>query len=104
MRIYISGKITGTTDYEERFAMAEQKLRGIGYEVVNPVRRTAYLVGKHKTLKLPPPQWSDYMRECLLAISVCDTIYMLKGWKESRGSRLEHHIAEELDMEIIYEE
>ena len=35
-RVYISGAITGTTDYMERFASIESKLLSLGYEVVNP--------------------------------------------------------------------
>ena len=29
LRVYISGKITGTTDFIERFAKAEEKLKNI---------------------------------------------------------------------------
>lgn len=43
MRIYISGPITGTTDYKERFAVAEEKLKANGYEVVNPAKLAAAL-------------------------------------------------------------
>lgn len=35
-RIYISGPITGTTDYKERFAAAADFLRKGGYKPVNP--------------------------------------------------------------------
>lgn len=102
--VYISGKITGTTDYYDRFANTERKLYKSGFNVVNPVRKTEHLVSKHEALNLPHPEWSDYMRECMLAIAGCDTIYMLKGWEDSKGARLEHHIAWELGMDIMYEE
>lgn len=101
---YISGKITGTTDHENRFTNAEKKLKGMRYNVVNPLRRTAHLVGKHKTMGLPPPEWSDYMRECLRTLSWCDTIYMLRGWEDSKGAKLERYIAEVLGLEILEEE
>ncbi|MFA5625513.1 MAG: DUF4406 domain-containing protein [Bradymonadales bacterium] len=32
MKIYIAGRITGTTDYMERFAAAEERLRVADYE------------------------------------------------------------------------
>lgn len=86
---YISGKITGTTDHENRFTNAE---------------KTAHLVGKHKTMGLPSPEWSDYMKECLQALLFCDTIYMLRGWEDSKGAKLEHHVAGVLGMEILEEE
>ena len=101
---YISGKITGTTDYENRFTNAEKKLKGMRYNVVNPLRRTAHLVGKHKTMGLPSPEWSDYMKECLQALLFCDTIYMLRGWEDSKDAKLERHVAGVLGMEILEEE
>ena len=36
MRTYISGPITGTTDYKERFAVAEQAINAAGYVAINP--------------------------------------------------------------------
>jgi hypothetical protein len=38
MKTYISGAITGTTDYMERFEKAEQLLKAQGREVVNPTK------------------------------------------------------------------
>lgn len=35
-RIYISGAITGTSDYIERFANAQSELREHGWSVINP--------------------------------------------------------------------
>lgn len=97
MTVYISGKITGTDDYEERFAKAEKKLSREGFIPVNP-------------LDIPvncnngKPSWSDYMREDIKRLVDCDIIYMMKGWKESKGARLEHHIATVLGMGVFYED
>lgn len=102
--VYISGKVTGTTDYVDRFFNAENKLDEMRFNVVNPIRRTEHLVAQHEAKKLPPPEWSDYMSECLVALSGCDTIYMLKDWKDSKGARMEHRIAQQLGMKILYEE
>lgn len=81
MRIYISGAITGTTDYKERFAVAEEKLKANGYEVVNPARVTESLPKSFT--------WRQYMRVALSAMAPCDAIYMLKGWEHSRGATIE---------------
>lgn len=35
-RIYISGAITDTDDYMERFARAQKELESQGYSVINP--------------------------------------------------------------------
>ena len=41
MKIYISGKITGTTDYIQRFGRAEKALSN--YIVINPAKGNAQL-------------------------------------------------------------
>ena len=33
----------------------------------------------------------------------CESIYMLHGWRESAGAKIEHKLARDLGMEIIYE-
>ena len=43
------------------------------------------------------------MSVCLKAMLDCDGIYMLKGWKKSRGAKLEHFIALKLGIEILLE-
>lgn len=35
-RIYVSGAITGTDDFMERFAKAQKELEEKGYSVINP--------------------------------------------------------------------
>ena len=92
MHIYISGKVTGTKDYYARFAEAENNLIKMGYVPVNPVRNAPL----NKT-------WEYYMRQDIIKLLCCDSIYMLKGWRFSRGARLEHQIAKKLGYKIIYE-
>lgn len=38
MRIYISGAITGTEDFRERFLEVEKELIAMGHDTVNPAR------------------------------------------------------------------
>lgn len=94
--IYISGPITGTPDYVERFMAAENHLREEGWEnIINPVVITS---------KFPEDtHWGQYMRKCIQALMGADAIYMLKGWINSRGAKLERHIACMLDIRIEYE-
>ena len=92
-RVYISGPITGTEDYMERFARAEEWLTEHGYEAVNPAKENA---------KLPEgTTWKQYMGEALRMLMNCEKIFMLKGWSKSRGATLE---LPEDDFEFFKEE
>ena len=43
IKIYISGAVTGTEDYMERFEAAEKKLTEAGYSVINPAKINSFL-------------------------------------------------------------
>lgn len=94
--IYISGKITGTTDFVERFARAESRLKLQGWRVINPVKKCRHMNPK-TTL------WSEYMRVCIRLLTRCDAIYLLRGWRQSKGAIIEQRLAVDLDMDIITE-
>ena len=98
--IYISGKITGTEDYEERFRKAEMELMSRGFIVLNPVRTGKWL---ERYLAPKIPTWVEYMKQDIKAMMSADCIYMLKGYRESKGARLELFLAKVLQYEIIYE-
>ena len=81
MRIYISGKITGTDDYMTRFAAAEERLTQQGYSVVNPAA-VGCVLPTDMTHK-------EYMSISLVLLDMCDAAYMLQGWKDSPGACME---------------
>ena len=89
MRIYIAGKIGGTSDYLERFEKAE-KLLSEFYEVVNPAK---ILDSLPKSTK-----YDVYIHTCLELLRSCDAIYLLDGWNESAGACLEHAYACAMEM------
>jgi len=96
MKIYISGQITGL-DFDEAqglFAIAEASLKGLGFDPVNPMEgETAD----------SPLTWKEHMIADMAALFDCNGIYMLHGWADSKGARIEHAIATELDIPIIYQ-
>ena len=47
--------------------------------------------------------YQEYIKMSLCMLSMCDTIYMLKGWKDSKGAKLEHEYAKAHNYNIIYE-
>lgn len=93
MKIYISGKISGTHDYLERFKKAEDILKADGWQVINPAA-IGDLLPKNTTYK-------QYMQLDLMLLSMCDAIYMINGWENSEGAKAEHQYAEALGLVII---
>ena len=97
MKVYISGPITGTTDYMERFAKAQKFLesQGIFEGVINPA-----LVNSH----LPKnTSYDEYMRMSFCMLDMCDVIYMLKGHTKSNGAKMELRRAIKKGCSVLYE-
>lgn len=92
--IYLSGKITGTTDYMERFALKERMYQLHGAKVVNPAKVNA---------QMPEMSWKEYMIMALTMLSLCDTIFMMRGWETSPGAKIEHEYAAKHGYKILYE-
>ena len=85
MKIYISGAITGTDDYMERFAKAEKELTEQGYSVVNPANVNAQLP--------EDTTYEEYMKMCFCMLDICEAIFMIQGWSKSCGSNREYWYA-----------
>ena len=95
MKIYISGAISNTDNYMERFAKAEKELTENGYSAVNPAKVNAQLP--------EDTSYEEYMKMSFCMLDMCDGIYMLKGWKKSCGANREYGYALAKDMIIIHE-
>lgn len=95
MKIYISGAISNTDDYMERFEKAEKKLTEQGYSVVNPAKVNAQLP--------EDTSYEEYMKMCFCMLDMCDGIYILKGWKKSLGANRELGYAMAKKKTVFYE-
>lgn len=95
MKIYISGKITGTTDYMERFDKAEKHLRDAGFIPVNPARVNGQLPTETTHF--------EYMVTSLAMLALCNGIYMLDGWQDSTGASMEYGFALGTGKKIYFE-
>lgn len=95
MKIYISGAITGTDDYMERFANAEKELTDKGYSVINPAKVNAQL--PEDTI------YEEYMKMCFCMLDMCDSICMLKWWEKSCGANRELRYAMKNKKTVFYE-
>ena len=77
MKTYISGPISGRPfeEAESHFLLGEFLLRGKDRKFVNPI----------KLPHLHGSTWKEYLKEDIVALMECDSIYMLKGWDDSAG-------------------
>lgn len=92
--MYIAGPMSGIPEFNyPAFHVAAKALRAVGYTVVNPA-------------EISPEQgndWVYYMRRDIPAMLTCESIFLLKGWENSKGATLEKHIAEALGMLVFFE-
>lgn len=94
LKIYLSGAISDMPDdNREMFERAEIWLKEQDLEVVNPLK-----LDHSKSEK-----YTDYLKTDIKHMMDCDAIYMLNGWRESNGARIENDLARKLTMAIIYE-
>jgi hypothetical protein len=90
MLVYISGPMTGLPDNNfPAFIEAKKMLEKIGHGVVSPVDAPK------------SDSWEEYMRHDIRLLSMCNAIYYLPGYGNSRGAMLEKIIADELGLEVI---
>ena len=80
MKLYLSGAITGTDDYMDRFFFFFKSLE-VEHTIINPAKVNAQLPSD--------TNYEDYMKMSFCMLDMCDGIYLLKGWEKSCGSNRE---------------
>lgn len=83
-----------------RFAQYDLAKVGIvGTDVVNPIDVCADLEEAFEAGRLTDDEmWLACMRRCIAAMMTCDEMLYLPGFENSRGARIEHRIAYDLQM------
>jgi hypothetical protein len=90
--VYISGPMTGIADFNyPAFEKAKSDLEDLGFIVKSP----------HEAPKCK--DWIGYMRFDIKLLCDCDYIYMLSGWENSKGAKIEKQIAEWLELKFLYQ-
>ena len=96
MKVYISGPISGVSEYESMAAFndAENKLVAAGCQVVNPRMITRWGL-----------TWDTYMQiaEAVLYSGEIDAVLMLRGWQQSKGACIEKVWANAKGIQVIYQ-
>ncbi|WDL96919.1 DUF4406 domain-containing protein [Alicyclobacillus sp. ALC3] len=93
MKVYISGPMTGRPAFNfPAFFAAAETVRQQGHEPLNPAEGVT---------ELDRP-WNWYMRRAIRLLLEADEIWMLAGWADSKGARLERDLATRLGMQVRY--
>lgn len=89
--VYLSGPMSGLPDFNKQaFMNAEARLNAAGIKVVNPVKNGVPA----------DAEWSEHMRADISMLMTCAQIAMLPGWQNSKGAKLELHIAKQLGIAV----
>ncbi|WP_456254864.1 DUF4406 domain-containing protein [Pseudomonas iridis] len=91
-RLYLAGPMTGFEDFNfPAFNKMAADLRARGFIVENPAEHGV----------VDGADWADYMAYDLTRLGLCGQVALLPGWENSKGARLEVHIARELGMSVV---
>lgn len=107
-KVYISGPITGIEELNiPAFKKAEEKLRSLNFEPINPHELFSEEELNEANKKLERKEWTkeDYwayfMKRDVEYLTRCEFVAVLPYWETSRGANLELAIAKALRMPII---
>lgn len=105
MRAMISQPMAGKTDkeIEEDRNRAIAVLNSKGYDVINTLFTDEWYsvenMKKRGVVQIP----LCFLAKSLENMSLCDTVYFVKGWENARGCKIEHDAAVAYGLEIIEE-
>lgn len=105
-KIYIAGPMRGYPQFNfPAFMRAEEELKELGWEVVNPARLDVQLdlfdPVAYGDNPIPPMPFSHYIRRDLKALTECDAIALLPGWHGSVGARVEYLAAAAMNLTAL---
>lgn len=104
-KIMISQPMAGKTEEEivntrNRFL---QFAKDNNYEVVNTLFTDEWYskdsMSKRGVVNIP----MQFLAKSVENMSLCDIAYFAKGWENTRGCKIEHEVAKQYGMELIYE-
>lgn len=99
MKIYISIPISNC-DLDTQQAKAEEiaeKIKALGHEPINPFDTLEAPQGMSEKEK-----YAYYMGEDIKRLLMCDAAYFHPHWIESKGCRVEQHVAVTYGLKTFY--
>lgn len=104
-KIYISGPMTGIAGFNfPAFDAAQQTLEASGWSVIVSPAEISRKNGVTPDSTVDGKWLRQLQEEDISALLTCKAIYMLKGWRKSKGANAEFQIAKWLGLEIQFEE
>ena len=107
--IYISGKITGVDNYQERFNTVERMLYNAGAKYVFNPARAIKETETHKTAMLKclstltsSNTFIDTRTQDTIVVPHFDYVLMLPDWEDSKGARMEYDVADICGIPITF--
>ncbi len=93
-KIMISQPMKGLTkkQIEENREKVVNELTKKGYKIIDSIIPNVDSMNAIRSLA-----------ESIKFLSEADVLYMMKGWEHARGCKIEHTIAKEYEVKIIYE-
>lgn len=92
MKLYLSGPMTGYPDLNfPAFNAEAERLRALGYEIVNPVDINGDLGA----------DWKDCIKVDIDYVAECDGVAVIPGWEASSGAQIEVWTARHYKLPVI---
>lgn len=100
VKVFISQPMRGLTD--EEIEKERERIR-LNIELIS--NDFTFILDSHFTDFQPKGNIPvAFLGKAISLMSEADVVYFGKGWEAARGCRIEHKIASEYNMKIIYEE
>lgn len=100
----ISQPMAGKTDAEIARVRAEATiyLKGRGYEVVDTLFTDEWYSSEQMEQRGVVNIPLCFLAKSLKKMTECDAVYFAKGWECARGCRVEHDVAKEYGLTVLY--
>lgn len=112
IRVYVAGPMSGKEHYGyAAFMEAAEHLRADGLDPHTPFECQNKVWNRHHGCDFDPmkdlcgygsPLVKEFFAEDIALLLSCDAIYLLDGWENSRGAKIEKQIAELFSMTVMY--
>lgn len=104
-KIMISQPMKGLTDEQivETVNRFLEFAKNNNYEVVNTLFIDEWYKKESMTERGVIHIPVCFLGKSIESMSLCNVIYFAKGWENARGCKIEHEVAKEYGLEIIYE-